>query len=106
VIGQRLAKSYHQQRSGDLEIVLDPYWLRSSAGTTHGTPYPYDAHIPLILMGPGVIPGSYAATAALNDVAPTVALLLGIAPPGGSAGRVLTEALAPRAAPQRPRGTQ
>jgi hypothetical protein len=106
VIGRRIAKSYHQQRSGDLEILLDPYWLRSSAGTTHGTPYPYDAHIPLILMGPGITAGSYAATVALNDVAPTVAVLLGIAPPGGATGRALTEALAPAPAPPRPRGTR
>ena len=106
VIGQRIAKSYHQQRSGDLEILLDPYWLRSSAGTTHGTPYPYDAHIPLILMGPRITAGSYAGTVALNDVAPTIAVLLGIAPPGGATGRALTEALAPAPIPPRTRGTQ
>jgi hypothetical protein len=105
VIGRRIAKSYHQQRSGDLEILLDPYWLRSSAGTTHGTPYPYDAHIPLILMGPGITAGSYAGTAALNDLAPTVSVLLGIAPPGGATGRALTEAMAPPTPPRVPRGT-
>ena len=25
--------------------------MRQAQGTTHGTPYNYDAHIPLILMG-------------------------------------------------------
>jgi predicted AlkP superfamily pyrophosphatase or phosphodiesterase len=105
-IGRRISRSYQAQRSGDLEILLDPYWLRSSAGTTHGTPYVYDAHIPLILMGPGVVPGAYHASATLNDLAPTVATLLGLATPGGSAGRVLAEALAPPPAPARPRGTQ
>jgi arylsulfatase A-like enzyme len=58
------------------------------------------------LMGPGITAGSYAATVALNDVAPTVAVLLGIAPPGGATGRALTEALAPAPAPPRPRGTR
>jgi hypothetical protein len=105
-IARRISKSYHAQRSGDLEIVLEPYWLRSSAGTTHGTPYVYDAHIPLILMGPGIAPGAYHGAATLNDLAPTVATLLGVATPGGSAGRVLSEALAPVAAPSRPRGTR
>jgi hypothetical protein len=106
VIARRISKSYQPQRSGDLEIVLEPYWLRSSAGTTHGTPYVYDAHIPLILMGPGIVPGAYHGAATLNDLAPTVATLLGVATPGGSAGRVLTEALAPAPGPARPRGTQ
>lgn len=106
VIGRRIAQSYHLQRSGDLEIVLDPYWLRGSAGTTHGTPYSYDAHIPLLLMGPGIRPGVYHGTVALNDVAPTLAALLGIENPSGADGRVLTEALAPRALPARPRGTR
>ena len=31
---------------GDLEIILEPYWMRQATGTTHGTPYNYDAHIP------------------------------------------------------------
>jgi arylsulfatase A-like enzyme len=86
--------------------VLEPFWLRSSNGTTHGTPYSYDAHIPLVLMGPGIKAGTYHAAAALNDLAPTLATLLGIETPSGSSGRVLAEALAPMTAPGRPRGTQ
>ena len=104
-IGRRILRGYNLQRSGDLEIVLDAYWLRASAGTTHGTPYSYDAHIPLVLMGPGITPGAYHATAALNDLAPTLATLLSIENPSGSSGRVLTEALLP-ASSARARGTQ
>ena len=94
-IGARLARSYNLARSGDLEIVLDPYWLRSSNGTTHGTPYSYDAHIPLMLMGPGIRAGEYHGVVALNDLAPTLATLLGVATPSGSSGRALSEAMAP-----------
>jgi arylsulfatase A-like enzyme len=106
VIGQRIGRSYSLARSGDLEIVLDAYWLRSSAGTTHGTPYSYDAHIPLLLMGPGIKGGTYHTAAALNDLAPTLAALLAIETPSGSSGRVLVEALMPAASPAKPRGTQ
>jgi hypothetical protein len=106
VIGRRLARSYSLQRSGDLEILLDAYWLRSTSGTTHGTPYSYDAHIPLVLMGPGIKPGAYHANVALNDLAPTMATLLGVETPSGSSGRVLVEALVPAATSTRPRGTQ
>jgi predicted AlkP superfamily pyrophosphatase or phosphodiesterase len=94
-IGRRILRGYNLTRSGDLEIVLEPYWMRAASGTTHGTPYAYDAHIPLVFMGPGIRPGRYDATVALNDLAPTVATLLAIETPSGSQGRVLNEILLP-----------
>jgi hypothetical protein len=95
LIGERVMRGFNAQRSGDLEIILEPYWLRGSSGTTHGTPYNYDAHIPLILMGEQIAAGYYSDHVALNDLAPTVATLLKVEIPAGSAGRVLTEALRP-----------
>ncbi len=92
-IGARVLRSFNQRRSGDLEILLDPYYIRSSSGTTHGTPYSYDAHIPLIFMGPGIKPGKYLQNVALNDLAPTLATILDLEPPSGSVGRVLHEML-------------
>ncbi len=62
-------------------------------GTTHGTPYSYDIHIPLILMGPGIRAGRYDATVALNDLAPTLVTLVGVEIPSGSSGRALAEVL-------------
>lgn len=90
---QRILQSYHAHRSGDLEIVLNPFWIRQKSGTTHGTPYPYDSHIPLIFLGNGIRPGRYARHVALNDVAPTLATRLGVSLPSGSVGRVLPELL-------------
>ena len=100
-IGQRVLRGFNAQRSGDLEIILEPFWMRSATGTTHGSPYNYDTHIPLILMGPKIKPGTYANPVALNDLAPTIATLLGIQTPAGSSGRVLTEALRAPVAPAR-----
>lgn len=91
VISQRVVRSYHPRRSGDLEIVLDPYWIRGERGTTHGTPYRYDTHIPLIFMGPGIRPGRYVRPVALKDLAPTLATLMDIETPSGSEGRALHE---------------
>jgi predicted AlkP superfamily pyrophosphatase or phosphodiesterase len=96
-IGTRVLRGFNAQRSGDLEIILEPYWMRRADGTTHGTPYNYDAHIPLILMGRSIRPGTYSGHVALNDLAPTLATLAGVDIPAGSAGRVLTEALRPSA---------
>jgi len=103
-VGSRVLRGFNQQRSGDLEILLEPYWIReSNNAATHGTPYNYDAHIPLILMGARVQPGEYSNAVALNDLAPTLATLLKIEIPGGSSGRVLNEAFrpAPATAPVR-----
>jgi hypothetical protein len=90
-IDERVLRSFNPQRSGDLEIVLNPYWIRGASGTTHGSPYNYDSHIPLIFMGPGIKPGRYYKAAALNDAAPTIAVLLDIEMPSGSLGRILDE---------------
>jgi hypothetical protein len=93
LIGRRVLRGFNAQRSGDLEIILEPYWMRQATGTTHGSPYNYDAHIPLILMGPHINAGTYAGNVALNDLAPTLATLIDVDAPSGSSGRVLTEAL-------------
>jgi len=92
-IGRRVVRGFNVQRSGDLEIILEPFWMRAMSGTTHGTPYNYDAHIPLVLMGPPIKPGVYSDPVALNDLAPTLATILNVQPPSGSSGRVLTEAI-------------
>lgn len=93
LIGSRVLRGFNAQRSGDLEIILEPYWMRQATGTTHGSPYNYDAHIPLILMGQGVKPGRYVGRVALNDLAPTLATLIDVDAPAASTGRVLIEAL-------------
>ena len=92
-ISERITRGYHRDRSGDLHVLLEPHWIAGGTVATHGTPYGYDAHIPLILMGPGVVPGTYRDHVALQDLAPTLASVLNVEPPSGAQGRVLSEAL-------------
>lgn len=90
----RVALSFNRDRSADVEVLLEPFWMSDDTNkTTHGTPYAYDTHIPLILMGPGIDQGRFDGTVALNDLAPTLATLLGVEIPSGSSGRALAEAL-------------
>lgn len=105
-ISAMVTRAYHRDRSGDLHIVLEPHWTTAATGTSHGTVYGYDAHVPLILMGPGVEPGVYPGRVALNDLAPTLAALLGIEPPSGSQGRPLVEAIRKSAAGVLPSGAR
>jgi hypothetical protein len=91
-ISQRVLRSFNPRRSGDLEILLDPGWIRGGGkGTTHGTPYSYDTHIPLIFMGPGIKPGRYVRPVAMNDLAASLATLLNIEVPSGCVGQPLIE---------------
>jgi predicted AlkP superfamily pyrophosphatase or phosphodiesterase len=87
-------QSYAPGRSGDLLIVPRPYFLNSTAATTHGTGYRYDARVPLVFAGPGIKPGRYAVASTPADVVPTLAYLVGITMSRAD-GRVLQEALAP-----------
>jgi hypothetical protein len=86
---RRVILSFDRERSGDVEVLLEPYWMSAATGTTHGAAYSYDTHIPLMLMGPGVRRGRLDGTVLLNDVAPTLATLLGVETPSGSTGEVL-----------------
>ena len=90
---RRVLLSFDHERSGDIVVLLEPYWMSASSGTTHGTPFSYDTHIPLVLMGPRIRPGRYDRTVLLNDLAPTLATLLDVETPSGSSGQVLTEIL-------------
>ncbi|MEO7272957.1 MAG: alkaline phosphatase family protein [Vicinamibacterales bacterium] len=90
------ALSYYPGRSGDLIMVPKAQWLLATSVTTHGTLYPYDQRVPVILFGAGVKPGRYPQAATPADLTPTLASVarIAIAP---TDGRVLSEALAPAA---------
>jgi arylsulfatase A-like enzyme len=86
---------YNQKRSGDVVIIQEPYKLISggTSGASHGTPYRYDTHVPLIIMGGGAAPGRYLQPATPADIAPTLARILNVEPPSNAVGRVLAEAI-------------
>jgi Type I phosphodiesterase / nucleotide pyrophosphatase len=91
---EAVADGYYAERSGDLHILVKPnYIFWSGGGTTHGSPYDYDAHVPLIFMGVGVKPGRYDQRIRVNELAPTLGHLLGVPFKGDTKGRVLLEAL-------------
>lgn len=91
-VSQAAANGFYPQRSGDLVMIPEAYYLFEAApGTSHGLPFNYDNHVPLIFFGAGIKPGFYRMPAAANDIAPTLAELLGVEQPSGSVGRVLSE---------------
>ena len=92
-VGRAVLHGFNQQRSPDLVVLLEPYWMLAARGTTHGSAFGYDNHVPIVFMGPGIRPGRYHMPVLVNDIAPTLAAILKIETPSGSAGRVLAEML-------------
>lgn len=83
-----------ESRSGVYARLLPDRLLWGSPPATHGSPYYYDRHVPLIFFGEGVRPGSSSESVATVDVAPTLARLAGVPTPNDLDGHVLSSALA------------
>lgn len=89
-----VTNGFYPQRNGNLVVVPQPFFfIGENITTTHGTPYSYDTHVPVILYGAGVAPGAYVAVASPADIAPTLAAMLKIEIPSNSVGRILSEAI-------------
>lgn len=99
-LSKHLARAIHPTLSGDLLILPEQMYLFEEMGpayaTTHGTPYIYDTHVPVIMSGPGIRAGVYLDRVAPTDIAPTLSLLLGIEYPSACDGRPLQRALSSR----------
>ena len=92
-ITRAAALSYYDGRSGDLILVPKPYWISPGLAASHGSPFPYDTRVPVVLYGAGVAPGRHAVSATPADIAPTLAAIAGVTLPDAD-GRVLAAALA------------
>lgn len=101
-VARRVLNGFYPQRSGDVIVVAEPYTIifdlpddptdpRSTA--THGSPYSFDTHVPIIFMGRDFKAGSYPQAATPADIAPTLASVLRIQPPSCSIGRILSEGI-------------
>jgi hypothetical protein len=80
----------HPYRSGDITIIMDFGFMEwTQTGTTHGTSFAYDTHIPMLFYGMGVKQGEFVQAADIVDIAPTISSLANIPFPGATTGKVL-----------------
>lgn len=85
---------YNTKRGGDFQVQFIPGWLAAGpTGTSHGTPYNYDTHVPFLLYGWGINKGETLKRTTIADIAPTISALLHILPPSGSVGLPVEAAL-------------
>jgi phosphopentomutase len=62
-------------------------------GTSHGSPFAYDTHVPLLFYGSGIRPGFTDKRTNIKDIASTVASLLGVQMPNANTGDPILEVI-------------
>ncbi|CAH7306291.1 Alkaline phosphatase; Type I phosphodiesterase/nucleotide pyrophosphatase precursor [Vibrio chagasii] len=93
---QLIKNNYHPARSGDVYVVFAPRsYINDMEGlqiaSTHGSPWKYDTHVPVIFAGYDVEAKKVSRAVTPYDIAPTLSNKLGITQPSGSIGEVLKE---------------
>lgn len=87
-----ISKGYDPTQNGELCLIYKPGYMEYSAtGTTHGSPYTYDTHVPVIFYGWHIKKGESHEKKYITQIAPTVAQLLKITMPNSTKCEVLTE---------------
>lgn len=93
-----VVRNFHPKRSGDIFIVFEPNWFINDfdglvVASTHGSPWSYDTHVPIIFAGAGITPQIADREVHTVDIAPTLSLFIGVKPPSGAVGAPLKEVL-------------
>jgi predicted AlkP superfamily pyrophosphatase or phosphodiesterase len=91
-IRERFAESTYPGRSADVIAALQPYTVGRAITpgvymSSHGTVWNYDRRIPILFWWPGADAQERFLPLETIDIAPTLAALVGLAPPAGIDGR-------------------
>lgn len=92
-LNAQFRRAFHPRRSGDVLFVMAPYTVPGTTGTTHGSPWQYDTHVPLLLLGPSIKPGRYDRPTSPAALAATLSRILQIEPPAAAVEEPLVEAI-------------
>ena len=83
---------FDPKQNGDLVILLNPgYMFYKNVGTTHGSPYIYDTHVPVVWYGWNIKPGRSHSYQVITDIAPTLSQKINISMPSGSRTQIMEE---------------
>jgi predicted AlkP superfamily phosphohydrolase/phosphomutase len=88
-----IRNGFNKNLSGDIVYTIMPNWTYYRKGSTHGTRFNHDTHVPLLIYGKGVKKGSINRRTDVIDIAPTIASIIGINSPNASTGKVIYEAI-------------
>jgi predicted AlkP superfamily pyrophosphatase or phosphodiesterase len=92
-IARRWSHQFPAETNVQLVITLTPFSIFSGLVATHGAPYDYDTHVPLIFFGRWFERGRYPEFVRTVDLAPTLAEIAGVKPGERIDGVVLRRAI-------------
>ena len=88
---KRLKNMVHPEKSPDIYLIPKKYWTWIyPTGASHGSPYDYDAHVPLVFARGGQKATMESIRVKTIDIAPTIAKILKIDFPQSIDGKVLS----------------
>lgn len=97
---EKVKRGYHPSECGDIIFILEPGYLphgtetaTSERGTSHGSGFSYDSHVPLLWYGKGIPKQEIFRTINITDITPTLAHLLNVAFPSAVTGSPIVEIL-------------
>ena len=97
---QMVSKGYRYDRSGEVVFILEPGYLAknedkpsSHKGTSHGSAFNYDTHVPLIWYGNSIQKQAIFRPIEIIDIAPTLIHLLNLQRTGAMTGNPIVEIL-------------
>ena len=89
-----IAKGFDATQNGDIVILEKPgYSEHALLGTSHGTAYSYDTHVPAIFYGWQIKAGESYNKKDITEIAPTIAQKIKVTFPNGTESKVLEEVL-------------
>jgi predicted AlkP superfamily pyrophosphatase or phosphodiesterase len=94
-IARRWVHMFPLDVAPELVVTLKPYWSWGSPGGSaqHGSPWDYDARVPILFYGAPFRPGHYDMVVKAVDMAPTLARVLNVRPIERIDGHVILAAL-------------
>ena len=99
-LNQMIQNGFYPKRSGDVILSFEPGFIPNLVegktvttikGTTHGSAYNYDTHVPLLWFGTGIKAGESVRKVFTIDVAPSLSMFLNVQLPSGATGLPLYE---------------
>lgn len=90
----KIIRGFDPKQNGDMIVLLEPQDMEYyETGTTHGTTYMYDSHVPALWFGWGIKKGQTSSPKEITEMAPTLSQKINITFPNGTEGKVLEEIL-------------
>jgi predicted AlkP superfamily pyrophosphatase or phosphodiesterase len=95
---QMVASGYDRERSGELIFILQPGYLPKTSdtpgshkGTSHGSAFNYDTHVPVLFYGKDILPQEVFTSYEIVDIAATLVHILDVQRPNTATGKPMLE---------------